>query len=67
MATELDKKQVKKRAKELLKTGIPKQEADEQLSEEFQNKTIIANIHKRLPSSKTLKKYGIWNSVLLGF
>jgi len=66
MSVELDKKQIRKRAKEILKTGIPKQEAYEQLAEEFQNRAATANVIRRLPSALALKKYGIWNHVLLG-
>lgn len=66
MTLELDKKQIKKRAKELLKTGITKQEAYEQLTDEFKNGTVTAKVLRRLPSALALKRYGIWNHILLG-
>ena len=62
---ELDKILILRRVKEMLKTGASKQEAYEQLSVEFQNRQIIAKTISRFPSGNALKKYGIWNTILL--
>lgn len=64
--SKLDKKRIKLRAKEILKTGISKQEAYELLVEELHNRAVTAKILRRLPSAQALKRYGVWNHILLG-
>jgi len=66
METQIDKKLVRKKAKQILKQGIAKQQTYEQLIEEFGNQAIMAQILKRIPSKQAWKKYGIWNYFLAG-
>lgn len=66
MSKEPNKKEIKKRAKQILESGIPKQEAYEQLIKEFQNQRLTAEVLERIPSRIAVTKYGFWNNTLLG-
>ena len=66
MAEILNKKEVRKEAKELLKQGIIKQQVFESLVEKHKYSIEIANILTNIPSLKAIKKYRIWNYILLG-
>lgn len=65
MAELLNKKEVRKDAKELLKQGVCKQQVFKTLVEKHKYSIEVANILTYLPSQKAIKKYGIWNYVLL--
>ena len=66
MASQLDEKQIRTKAKELLANGTTKQETYNQLVEEFGGRETLAKIVKRIPSKETWKKYGLWNHILSG-
>ena len=66
MASQIDEKKVRKKAKQLISDGTTKQETYEQLVEEFGGRETLAKIVKRIPSKKAWKKYGVWNHVLSG-
>lgn len=66
MAEILNKKEVRKEAKELLKQGISKQQVFERLVEKHLYSIEIADILSNIPSPKAISKYGVWNNVLLG-
>ena len=53
----LNKKEVRKEAKELLKQGIIKQQVFESLVEKHKYSIEIANILTNIPSLKAIKKY----------
>ncbi|MGJ3234548.1 hypothetical protein [Marivirga sp.] len=64
MASQIDEKQVRKKAKQLLSDGTTKQETYEQLVDKFAGRETLAKIVKRIPSQKAWEKYGVWNHVL---
>jgi hypothetical protein len=66
MASMVDEKQLKGKAKELMNQGITKQEAYEQLILKFGHPTATADLLKRIPSKQAWSKYGIWNHLLSG-
>lgn len=59
------KKLIRTEAKALLRTGISRQEAYQQLTEKFKFRKLIADVLEDLPSKKAKDKYGVWNYVLL--
>ena len=61
----VDKKEVKKEAKQLLKQGSTKQETFNKLKEKYKYSKEIADIVKYIPSEKAKKKYSMWNYILL--
>lgn len=61
----LNKKEIRKEAKQLLKQGTSKQETFELLVDKHKYTYEIADILESIPSAKAIAKYGIWNHVLL--
>lgn len=62
----IKKKDIFNEAKQLLKNGNGKQEAFETLSRKYIVTKEVADIITYIPSQAAIKKYGIWNYVLLG-
>ena len=61
----LNKKEIIKEARQLLKQGTSRQATFDILKDKYQYAKDIAGIVKNLPLSKTLKLYRKWNYVLL--
>jgi hypothetical protein len=61
----LNKKEIRKEARQLLKQGTSKQETFELLVDKHKYTKEIADILKNIPSAIAIAKYGIWNHVLL--
>ena len=59
------KKEIDKEARELLKQGMPKQEAFETLVDKYKYAKDVADVVKNIPSAERIQKYGVWNTVLL--
>ena len=62
----INKKEILKEAIRLLKEGSSKQEVFDALSIKYSNTKVVADIITYIPSQAAIKKYGIWNYVLLG-
>jgi hypothetical protein len=62
----LDKAAVKKEARKMLNEGKSRQETFELLVNEHKVARDIAEIIKQLPSLKAVKKFALWNNILLG-
>src|SRR5687768_10911248 len=65
MADHLNKSEVRKEAREMLKAGTSRQEVYETLTEKYKYGKEVADIVKFLPSRAASKKYDYWNSILL--
>lgn len=57
---------IRKDARELLKVGTSRQDTYLQLKEKFNYPKQVADVMKTMPSQAALKKYGIYNHILLG-
>jgi hypothetical protein len=62
----LDKAAIKNEARKLLNEGKSRQETFETLVNEHKVARDIAEIIKQLPSLQAIKKYKLWNNILLG-
>ncbi|PCH99343.1 MAG: hypothetical protein COB85_00125 [Bacteroidetes bacterium] len=60
-----DKKVIRTEARKLLKEGISRQTAYENLKTKYKNGKIVADLIKNLPSLEAIKLYGKWNYMLL--
>lgn len=61
----LNKKEVRKEARQILKQGTSKQETFQILSEKYKFEKDIADVLQHLPSQQAIEKYGKWNWLLL--
>ncbi|MCL2247003.1 MAG: hypothetical protein FWC10_07825 [Lentimicrobiaceae bacterium] len=62
------KKEIRKEAKQLLNQGDKtKQEVFELLVDKYKYSKDVAGVLKYIPTKQAVKKYGIWNSILLIF
>ncbi len=61
----LNKNEIIKEAKQLLKQGNSKQETFELLVDKHKYTKEVADLLKKIPSAKAIAKYGIWNHILL--
>ena len=57
---------IRKDARELLKMGTSRQDTYLQLKEKFNYPKQVADVMKTMPSQAALKKYGVYNHILLG-
>ncbi len=65
MKASLDKKSIRKIAKEQIEKGVPKQQVYNELVEQFKFRNDIAKIVREIPSNERWSKYGFLNVVLL--
>lgn len=59
------KKEIDKEARKLLKEGTSKQQVYEMLVSKYNYAKDVADVLKGIPSLSRVKKYGLWNDVLL--
>jgi hypothetical protein len=57
--------EIAKEARQLIKKGISKQETFETLNAKYNSAKEVSDILKYIPSFKAVKKYGVWNYLLL--
>ncbi len=62
----INKNEISKAAKQLIKQGASRQRAFDILVEKYKYTRDVSEVIKHLPSSEAIKKYGLWNYVLLG-
>lgn len=57
---------IRKEARQILGMGTARHEAYLQLKEKYQSPKQVSDVIKNMPSQAALKKYGVYNHILLG-